>query len=370
MNQRRRSNAVRNTAVAVAVLATFVAASLFLTRGGNPGVAILPSPSASPTPSSTANLKPYIKGMIDRAGAPPAPYVGSFSAFVVNIGWGPLQAEPGGPIASNNAIDAGIAQVRRLNADGAHLVLKLRVYAGTRAPDWAKQMDGSPIAVKDPLTGRGGTVGRFWLPDYEAAYADFERQLASKYDSVPEISEVTISGCMTVYDEVLMRQVNDSDTVHNLLAAGYNVAADQACQEDQIDAHRVWERTRSGIALNPYQVINPDGTTGTDEAFTESLMDYCRKVLGLRCVLENNSLHPPISTLGAYGQLHAKMKALGPPISLQTAGAIESTAFDAMVTQAIQLIGTNAIEVPQVFAPYPPSLIQSLNANLDSTNTT
>jgi hypothetical protein len=39
--------------------------------------------------------------------------------------------------------------------------IKLRVFAGTSAPDWAKRLDGTPIPVQDDY-GRAGTIGRFW----------------------------------------------------------------------------------------------------------------------------------------------------------------------------------------------------------------
>jgi hypothetical protein len=332
---------------------------------GHPGGGGGGRPTPKPPPPVTVGVKPYIRGLIDRAGAPPTQYRSSFSAYVVNVGWDRLQLSRGGPIASNNLIDQAIVQVRRLNADGGpRLTLKIRIYSGIHAPAWAKSMDGPPVAVEDIVAHRGGTVGRFWLADFGAAYADFERKLAARYDTVAEIGEVTVSRCMTVYAEPFMRQTNNPATVKALLAAGFTTAADHACETQQIDAHRVWLHTRSGLAFNPYQVINANGTVGTDLAFTQSVMLYCRRVLGSRCVLENNSLHPPVTVGGPYGAMHTTMRSLGVPVSLQTAGLLSVAQLVEAVSDARQFAGANAIEAPQVFSSYSPASLGAMNRTL------
>jgi hypothetical protein len=307
-----------------------------------------------------------VHGLIDRAGPPPPQYLHSFAAFVISASWSLLQPSQGAPLAPNNQIDQGIAAVREMNRTnpGLNMVVKVRVFAGLKAPSWAKQLGGPPVTVTDPSSQRSGTVGRFWTPEFGAAYDDLENKLAAAYDGVSELYEVTISRCMTVYDEPFIRQTNDPASVSALIAAGYTVDADKQCQQEQIDAHKVWKLTRSGLAFNPYQVINADGTTGVDETYTESMMTYCRSALGRRCVLENNSLHLPVATTGAYGSLHVKMKALGPPISLQTAGAISPSALAALVPSAARLVGTDAIEVPQDFSAFAPSDLANNSAPL------
>src|SRR5207302_10778253 len=120
----------------------------------------------------------------------------------------------------------------------------------------------------------------------------------------------TIAGCMTVYDETLLRQAGDPATVHNLLAAGYSVAADKACHQAEISAAQAWMTTPSAFAFNPYQSISATGAVTVDEAYTESVMTTCRSVLGALCVLENNSLRSP-SLGGAYPAMYSKMTSLG-----------------------------------------------------------
>ena len=134
----------------------------------------------------------------------------------------------------------------------------------------------------------GGTVPRFWTTPVEQAYASLQASLAAKYDSAPEIQDVSITGCMTIYAEPLIRETSSAQTIRNLLAAGYTSVADEQCQQQEITAHAVWTHTHSSLAFNPYQVINANGTAGVNEAFTQSLMGYCRQVLGDRCTLGND----------------------------------------------------------------------------------
>jgi hypothetical protein len=198
-------------------------------------------------------LKYPLIGLLDRQGAPQSSFYPVLSGYVVNVSWASLQTSPGGPITSNNGIGRAIAQVRSANAAGAHLALKLRVWAGIQAPSWAKTIGGAPVAVRDPNSNASGTVGRFWTPAYEAAYANLQAKLAALYDGAPEIREVSIVGCMTIYDEPFLRQANDPGTVANLRAAGFTAAADMACQRAQIVAHAVWKLTYGELAFNPYQ---------------------------------------------------------------------------------------------------------------------
>jgi hypothetical protein len=213
-----------------------------------------------------------------------------------------------------------VRRARELNAKGPRVVLKVRLLSGIHAPDWAKRLGGAPFGVTDPASGRGGTVGRFWTAEFGAAYAQLQGKLAALYDGVPEIAEVTVSRCTTVFDEPFLREISSPDAPNAYLAAGYTVAADQRCQREEIDAHRVWRRTRSGVAFNPYQFIAADGKARIDEGFTEQMMTYCRTSIGPRCVLENNSIRwPPLT--GRYASMYAAMQRLGHPISFQTAAA-------------------------------------------------
>ena len=76
-----------------------------------------------------------------------APYQGSFSELVLNVTWAQLQGTEGGALTTS-AIDSAIAQVNAYNAaNGTNLGIKLRVWGGYTAPDWAKNIDGPAITI-------------------------------------------------------------------------------------------------------------------------------------------------------------------------------------------------------------------------------
>ena len=299
--------------------------------------------------------KPAIRGVLDRAREPTMLWQPVINGYVVQASWRDLQPAAGGAIASPNVIDDAITSVRQLNAlkpaGTPRLTLKLRIFAGDEAPEWAKTLDGPSVEVQDPATGVPIHVGRFWTPRFDAAYRDLHTKLASRYDDVPEIRDVVISRCMLGTAEPFLRYQGSESTVANLLAAGFSVDADHACHEQQIDAHRVWSRTTSSLAFNPYTQINADASTKVDEAFTESMMDECRVVLGSRCVLENNSIRD--ADQGAnYPAMYAKIRALGAPIAFQTATSSRIGSLCNTMAWAVGQ-GAGAVEVPQGYTTDP-----------------
>jgi hypothetical protein len=265
-------------------------------------------------------VKPVLTGLIDRWQLPSPDRREVVNGFVVNLTWAELQARPGAAITPSNPLDDAIDLVRRLNASqpGLGLGLKVRIQAGIGAPAWAKRLGGKPVRIVDPDEGVVGRVGRFWEPSFGSAYADLQRLLAELYDGVPEVREVTISRCTTVYAEPFQRDIRDDDSVDGLLDAGFSLEADEQCLREQIDAHDVWRWTRSSLALNPYQVIRADGSTDVDVEMTIGMMEYCRDRLQERCVLANHSIRWPPFT-GRMAVMYDAMTQLGPPFSFQTA---------------------------------------------------
>ena len=313
-----------------------------VTGSGTPTTSPISTTTPSPTPS---DLKPVLAGVLDRSGPPPAAYVTSLAGYVVNVHWSDLQPTQGGALAAGNAVDQAISEVDALNAaEHTTLGLKIRVFAGIWAPQWVKRLGGSPITVTNPQDGAQGTIGRFWTGPFGQAYDQLESLLAAKYDAAPEIREVTISRCTTFYDEPFIRDTNDTATVDALVAAGYTFSADETCQRQEIDAATVWHHTHSDLALNPYEAIGAAGNVSTNELFTESMMEYCRHVLGSACVLENNSLRYPAQG-AAYESMYASMTLLGAPIAFQTATAGRIGDLTAVLAYAVSL-GASSVELP------------------------
>ncbi len=315
-----------------------------------PTLAVGTGSAATRPPRATA-LKPPIHGLIDRLGEPDPGTEAYISAYVVKVSWADLQPTPFGPIAADNAIDQAIARVRQPDMAG-RMALKLRVLAGVDAPEWAKEIGGAPLPYINNQPGAsvtGGTIGRFWLPAFGAAYDDLQRKLARKYDRVPEIRELTVDRCSTIYDELFVRQPGAPENVATLTAAGYTNAADQQCILQAIDAHQAWHFTTSDVAFATMPVV-PDGRW--DLSFPLSVMDYCRARLGPRCGLENNALSTDKLASAKYAAMYQRMSDLGGTVTFQTATADRIGDWSAALDAAVSLHATS-VELPYGYQDWP-----------------
>jgi hypothetical protein len=309
---------------------------------------LLPSPPASA--AGEGLLKPVLGGLLDRAGFPEPAFHDVIDGFVVDVAWAEIQPLPFGPLAANNAIDQALASVRALPG-GGDMRIKLRVNAGVDAPEAAKELGGAPVAVEyDGYRELAGTVGRFWTPEFGAAYDDLQVRLAAAYDRVPEIAQVEITRCMTFYAETFLRQAGTPQTPLALLAAGFTTEADKRCHRQQVQAHRVWRRTRSGLAFNPYHRIDPNGQVTAELAFPKEMMGFCRMVLGSRCVLENYSLSSPLRDR-LYDELYPMLLAAGGPLAFQTAAEARIGDWRGTLAYAVDA-GAASVELNRSYPTY------------------
>lgn len=284
-------------------------------------LAVVVFPQASLAGEGGRPVKQLLTGVMDREGPPPARLAGVMDTYALHLHWKNLQPRAGGRLATRG-LD------RALNAaaeDGERV--KLRVLTGVQSPDWAKRLGGPPVHVTNPANGQYGTVPRFWTRRFGAAYAELQRRLAGRYDDSRVVAEVAISRCTLFYAEPFLRHAWLGANRSALVRAGYTPRADKACHRQEIDAHRVWSRTRSGLALNPAQLVGSSGRIVVDDRFTARMMAYCRNRLHGRCILENLSIRSPISGLDPdprrphYRRMYRAMKAQGPPVAFQTATA-------------------------------------------------
>ena len=324
------------------------------------------SPSPTSTGTSSGSVKAPIQGLIDRQGEPPKNLLSVVHAYVVKVNWSDLQPTAFGPIAPDNAIDKAIARVRQPDFKAVGMELKLRVFAGINAPGWAKALGGAPVQYINNQEGgsvAGGSIGRFWSADFGKAYDDLQTKLAAKYDDVPEIREITVSRCSTIFDELFVRQPGDDNNRNGLLSAGYTTAADEQCIKDAIVAHNVWKHTTSDVDFNPFPSVQ-DPNQPPDLAFTEQMMQFCRSTLGERCGLQNNSISDEKLANPNFVTMYAAMTKLGPPIILQTA-ARKRLGDEERVLAAAVKVGANSVELPQGYPSWPLSLLTATAEALD-----
>lgn len=312
------------------------------------------SSTSTKSPASPTALKAPVQGLLDRHHYPKG-YDSVIKSFVVEVPWAQLQPTPGGPIAHPNAIDAALAQ-----AQAAGMTVKLRVAAGIDAPQWAKQIGGNPIplyytgATVKHAGNVAGTIGRFWLPAFGAAYDDLQQKLAAAYDGNPALAQVAITRCSTIFSETYLRNTKDPRNAKALLDAGFTRAADDVCHDQQIRSHLVWTHTRSSLAFNAYQAISPDGSVKPDLPYTLSQMAECRQVLGQRCVLENYSLSSSRISDPQYQQIYGTMQRLGPPFDFQTSTMAKVGDLLGVLAYA-RSIGASSVELPTGYTTYSPS---------------
>ncbi len=328
-----------------------------------------PAPTSGPPSGSsgpvTTGVKPIIRGLIDRQGEPPKSVLDVVHAYVVKVNWADLQPQENGPIATDNAIDKAIARVRQSDYRQIGMLLKLRVFAGVNAPDWVKRLGGAPIQYTNNQAGgsiSGGTIGRFWNTESQQAYAQFQQKLAAKYDRVPEIREITMSGCTTLFDEPFVRQPGEAGNAEKLTAAGYTAAEDKACILSAMKAHEVWRHTTTDVDFSPF----PDVEGGTDQRdvdYTIEMMNTCRQLLGIRCGLQNNALSTDKLANKDFTQMYEAMAKLGSPLIFQTAARKRIGDPEQTLTAAVNY-GANSVELPQGYPRWPMDQLQTAAAGL------
>jgi hypothetical protein len=322
---------------------------------------ILAFAAASGPARADGPVKPPIRGLISMgaykfvgAGGDPVNTLdqlnakpGIFGGIVIVATWNQLQPTPTSTIADGNPIDQALAEVRDYNSKnpGKPLGVKLRIWGGFEAPDWAMQLGGPPIATVHK--GKPRTIGRFWTPEYRAAWARLQQMLAARYDDLPLIREVAMTSCMSYTAEPFFLPNSEPSVMNPLVAAGYTDAANRQCLQQALADYAPWKRSRIVLAVNPF--YGTDGQGMGDAQFTIGIMRACRQSLGARCVLDNHDLDatPPKSVLPLY----AEMTGLGPEIEFQTLRENPAD-FEGTIQKGVA-IGASAIELWQDYNGFP-----------------
>jgi hypothetical protein len=272
-------------------------------------------------------------------------FPGLLGGIVINATWSALQPLQTGAL-DFNTVDSALAMVRTYNAanPSAPLGVKLRVYGGTNAPDWAKAINGGPIGIVRNPAGCAKppcnlTIGLYWTPEYIAAWRAFQVLLAARYDSEPLIRQVAVTSCASQTDEPFV-PTNDTGSRANLIDAGLTDTAQQACLSGAIGDYAAWTNTLIDYTFNVYVKV---GGGGTVPSFTTTVMDLCRTTLGSRCVLDNHALSDPPNSSDAL--VYSNMQDAGGPINFQTQSPVGfGCLWTGTIAQGVSY-GASAIEV-------------------------
>ena len=271
-------------------------------------------------------------------------FPGVFGGIVINATWDSMQPAADAGLDFTR-IDDALAQVRTYDAahPGAPLGVKLRVYAGANAPQWAKELNGGPVTVQRNPAGCPHppcplTLGLFWKPEYIAAWRAFQSMLASRYDSEPLIKQIAITSCAQQTDEPFV-PTNDATSKLNLQDAGYTDALQQACLAGAVQDYAAWQKTYIDYTFNPFYPLQGPSDAGVAKA----IMADCRAQLGSRCVLDNHVLEAPLDPNNQ--PIYDEMVALGPPINFQTGSPQQMTClWTQTIAEGVRL-GAASIEV-------------------------
>lgn len=237
--------------------------------------------------SDGGGLKAPMVGLIDmgrvdfgpRHGAPApvnnpgeiSPYARSFTGIVINLTWADLEPSQGAPINSGNPLDQILAAVRNYNSSNSpySLNVKIRISGGFAAPDWAKNLDGAPIAIS--YTKQNGqvvsdTLGRYWTATYIAANTD--------EPFVPLLDQATVAA---------------------LHGAGYSDAAQRSCLAGALADYASWKNTQIDFTFNVFSQTDTVPTT-QDPGFTTQVMTTC--TVAAHCILSTHYLNDPLGAKG------------------------------------------------------------------------
>ena len=335
--------------------------------GGTPNTNYPYPPIPSPSGPGTVTLVPPkipIRGLIDMQdiswhdtdNATPAPFTtayitmfpGSFGGIVINETWADLQPTQGGTIVTT-AIDNDLLAVQTYNSlsnvtQSSPVSVKLRIYAGSNAPQWAKHLPGGPITIYRNPAGCNGqtdtcplTVGPYWTTPYISAWRAFQAQVAAQYDTKPLIVAVAVTSCAEQTDEPFVASTGPISKA-NLEAAGLTDTLQQACLSGAMTDYAAWANTDIDFTFNSYNKL----TGGLDTAFSQSIMQQCRSMAPNRCVLDNHALQTPITNDPG---IYADIQSMGGLINFQTQspegmGCI----WPETITQGL-ILGARAIEL-------------------------
>jgi hypothetical protein len=304
-----------------------------------------------------SGYKPLLVGLIDKGNAAPFQAGQPFpvidlsedvasspglTGVVVNISWS--QLEPTQGTFDFSTLDASLNAVQAYNNQhtSAQLGVRLRVFGANGAPEWAKELDGTPITVTTSGDTRG-TDGQWWQPDYRAAWADLQQALAQRYDNNPLVREVVVASCASLTDEPFVMATTSSDKTQ-LLADGWTNATEQACLDGALSDYSPWQHTAVYYPFNPFTTVSSTGKVGTDDSVTDEVMQRCVNATnsgGPWCILGNNAVSSPASQPAGSLAVYSEMDSLwqsdqtGTPISFQMnspTASLQCSALDVAVS--------------------------------------
>src|SRR6266436_6280618 len=291
-------------------------------------------------------------------------------------------------------IDNAISAINAYNvANGTNVGIKLRVWGGYVAPDWAKNIDGPPITITGQHTVDQNftpqTIGRFWTADYIAAWTSLQNQLAATYDNNPVIRGISQTAGASATHEPFIPLKGDAtvsagssvtvNQVAELQAGGYTNAAQQLTLRAAIADYAQWSTTPLDYTMNLFHLYDAVfGKTVGDANFTLAVLQQAQNSTRL-VQAGNHALNNPLPTSDSfvYAQLaaYATLDPAMAPASYQTASPKNLGSFGNWPNAVAQGVAADAGDIELWDGPgstgflgLPPSQVQALAATLAAGN--
>ncbi|MBV8409164.1 MAG: hypothetical protein JOY64_16155 [Alphaproteobacteria bacterium] len=286
-------------------------------------------------------------------------FSGQFSEVVLNVTWAQLQPDQGGQIDPSGLIATAIGE-----AESHHVGIKLRVWGGYAAPDWAKNIDGPPITITgpgtvDPSDSNPETIGRFWTADYIDAWTSFQTGLAALYDSNPVILGISNTAGASATDEPFV-PLKIFPSVANqpgeLVAGGYTDAAQMLTLRAGIADYAQWSTTPLDFTMNLFHLYDSGKDTG-DANFTLAVLQQAQNSTRL-VQAGNHALNSPLPSADAFVYAQITAAAL-----LDPALAASSFQTASPTNLANQPVGFNFPNFTGAYADWPYAVVNGVAAN-------
>ena len=251
-----------------------------------------------------------------------------YSGVVIDAIWMYLEPERG--VYDFSSIDDALDEIAEYNEQHPDhpISAKLRIFGGTVAPTYVKELGGGPITVQ-PNRGPSVEIGLFWTEAYGDRFAALLAKLARRYDDNVLLGEVCVSTAASLTAEPFVAPLNRySNPV--LREKGFNDALYKRAIARALEDYRVWESTPIDFPFNVFS--STDDGWSLDVEFTTNLMREFRAQYGERAVISNHGLDDPLSEAAAL--IYPTIQELGAPIAFQTRGP--QVDFDAAIELGLE----------------------------------
>ena len=237
-----------------------------------------------------AVLKPALRGLV--VTKPPALDTVPYADFgSMKLPWNTVERQPG--VYDFSAVEAALA-------DHPGVRFRLRFMAGIHAPQWVKDDSGGCVLIEpNSVNGNTGCTPRFWTDAFHADYLALMRAVAAKYESDPQVVELTNSECTTVYSEPFILGA-DNASIDRLWRAGYTKQGHDTCLRRSTSMMMgLFPTTRISIAGHSKWQFIVQGPGGPDDGSyaaswedERAMLNDLNNAYGNRLVLDDHGLGP------------------------------------------------------------------------------